>query len=88
MFTIFAILCKKNQVKLVFAICIYLFTCLKVMNTKVKRSMNLFIRLAMIGDGIECVPALSFCLSFVFDIVFVIEYSVCVCNNGLMAVMK
>ena len=65
-----------------------MFTCLKVMNTKVKRCMSLFSRLVMIGNGIECVPALSFCLSFVFDIVFVIEYSVCVCNNGLVAVMK
>ena len=65
-----------------------MFTCLKVMNTKVKRCMSLFSRLAMIGNGIECVPALSFCLSFVFDIVFVIENSACVCNNGLVAVMK
>ena len=58
------------------------------MYTKVKRRLSLFNKLGMIGDWMECVHALSFCLSFVFDIVFVIENSACVCNNGLEAVMK
>ena len=53
-----------------------------------ERCRSLFSRLAMIGNGMEFVPALSFCLSFVFGIVFVIENSACVCNNGLEAVMK